>query len=205
MKRVPTIIALALGLLVIASACNSTDSLFDEANEHTNQGMTHLVSATQYSQNGDQERAQEELDLSKSEFRQAIAKFEEVLTREPEHVSAMINMGAAYYNLGELDKAIAQYEQALELEPDDAGVHSNLAAAYFQLGDTQGALREYELAAHLDPDMAEAHFGLGVTYMILNQPDEAIDAFERFQALDDGDDPIASQQAGQYLQQLREE
>lgn len=183
---------------------SNTSFRFEIGNAHTAEGMRHLVNATEYSRTGDQERAQEELNLSESEFGEAARMFETVLGIDPEHTAAMVNLGAVYYSLGQLDKAINQYQQALELEPNDAGIHSNLAAAFFQKNDMSRALTEYQLAVELDPTLAEAHFGLGVTYMLLERPDEAILAFETFQALDDGEDPIASQQAAEYLQQLGE-
>ncbi len=205
MKRLSMALGLALFIVVFVSACGGTAALFDEANEHADQGMRHLADATQYSQAGDEEAAQEELQQSESEFKEAVAKYEEILRAEPEHTSAMVNLGTVYYNLGQLAKATEQYRRALELEPDDAGTHSNLAAALFQLNDVDGALHEYLLAVELDPNLAEAHFGLGVVYLQLNQPDKATTAFETFQDLDQGTDPIASQQAEQYLQQLKHE
>jgi Flp pilus assembly protein TadD len=224
MKRMAAVIGWILGTLLVVSACGASPaptvdtkeppstagesstsaSLFERANEHANVGMSHLVAAAQYSQAGDQEAMQEEVRLANDEFGQAVTMFEELLAREPEHVSAMVNLGAVYYNLGDLDQAIAQYERALELEPDDAGIHSNLAAAHFQNGTLDQALSEYQQAVELDPTLAEAHFGLGVTYSEMGIDDKAIEAFERFQALDKGTDPIASQQAVLHLQRLRD-
>lgn len=201
-KQGAAVIGSTLFIAVLLSACGNTASLFDQANEHTNQGMRYLANATQFSQVGDEDAADEALRLSESEFKEAAAKYEEILRAEPENSSAMINLGAAYYNLGQLERAIDQYRRALDLEPGDAGIHSNLAAALFQSGDLAEALREYQSAVELDPDLAEAQFGLGVVYLQLEQPDKAATAFERFQELDQGTDPIASQQAEQYLQRL---
>jgi tetratricopeptide (TPR) repeat protein len=133
----------------------------------------------------------------------AIAEYEAVLDVEPDNASALTNLGVVYYNTGELELAIEQYEKAIEIAPKDADIRSNLAAALVQVNQLERALDEYSLAVELDPDLFEAHFGLGVVYALMGDNEKAIEAFEAFQALDTGKDPMATQQAQQYLQQLR--
>ena len=137
------------------------------------------------------------------EFDQAIVEYLALLELDPEHVSALTNLGVAYYSTGQLEEAIKQYESARELEPDDADIRSNLAAAYVQMGRLDDALEQYLKAIELKADLAEAHFGLGVVYLQLGQTQESIKAFEAFQSHDSGNDTIATEQAEQYLQQLR--
>ena len=137
------------------------------------------------------------------QFEQAIVEFEAALDEDPKFVSARINLGVAYYQLGRLDEAIVQYQKAIELEPEDADIHSNLAAAYVQMSQLDEALQEYLIAVELNPELAEAHFGLGVVYSQNGKIDEAIQAIERFQDLDTGADPTATGLAKQYLQQLK--
>jgi Flp pilus assembly protein TadD len=137
------------------------------------------------------------------EFEQAIAEFEAVLEKEPENISALSNLGVVYYNLGRLDEAIAQYQKAIELAPQDADIHSNLAAAYVQQEQLDTALTEYQAAVGLNPNLAEAHFGIGVIHLQKGEKDLAIVAFEMFQELDKGQDPMASDLAEQYLEQLK--
>lgn len=137
------------------------------------------------------------------EYDKAIAEFEAALKRDPKNVSAMSNLGVVYYHLGRLDEAIAQYQKAIELAPEDADIRSNLAAAYVQKGELDSALEQYQAAVNANPQLAEAHFGLGVVYQQMGKTAEAIQAFEKFQTLDAGKDPTASDLAKQYLQQLK--
>ena len=65
------------------------------------------------------------------------------------------------------------------------------------------ALQQYLRAVELQPDLAQAYFGLGVVHMQQGRIDEAIQAMERFQQLDKGTDPTASELAEEYLQQLK--
>jgi Flp pilus assembly protein TadD len=137
------------------------------------------------------------------QFEDAIAEYQAALAAAPDHVSAMTNLGVAYYNTGQLEKAIAQYQAALDIAPNDADIHSNLAAAHVQVGDLDAALQEYQKAVELDPDLAQARFGLGVVYAELGEDAKAIEAFEQFQALDAGQDPMATDLARQYLEELK--
>lgn len=136
-------------------------------------------------------------------FEEAIAEYQAVLAAQPDHVSAMANLGVAYYNDGQFEAAIAQYERALRIAPDEADIHSNLAANYVQVGELDAALQEYQKAVELQPDLSQAYFGLGVVCAELGEKAKAIEAFEEFRALDTGQDPVATDLAGQYLEQLR--
>lgn len=154
------------------------------------------VSAEEHFQKGNEFTEAQEYD-------KAIVEFEAALNEDPEHISAMVNLGVVYYQVGRLDEAIEQYQKAIELKPEDADSHSNLAAAYVQKDQLQKALEEYQRAVDLDPELAEPNFGLGVVYFKLGRAEEAVQAFERFQELDTGKDQTATDQAEQYLQLLR--
>jgi len=137
------------------------------------------------------------------DFEGAAAEFQAVLDKDPGNVSAMTMLGVTYYHLQRLDEAIARYQQAIELAPGDADIHSNLAAAYVQRQELDRALEEYQAAIRLNPKLAEAHFGLGVIHLEAGNKEEAIHAFESFQQYDQGQDPLATGYAEQYLEQLR--
>ena len=141
--------------------------------------------------------------MQSGQFDKAIPEFEAVLQMQPEQVSALTNLGVAYYNVGRLDDAIAQYQKALALAPGDADIHSNLAAAYVQKSQLDQALAEYQKAIDINPELHQAYFGLGVVHLQLGKNDEAIAAFESFLKYDDGTDQLATDQANQYLQQLK--
>ena len=138
------------------------------------------------------------------EFDKAIAAYKLVLGADPENVSALTNLGVAYYSTGNLEESISSYLEALEVSSeDDADIRSNLAAAYVQTGKFENALEQYQKAVELKPELAEAHFGLGVVYVQLQDSESAIAAFLKFQEVDTGSDVIATEQAQQYLDQLR--
>ena len=184
-STIPALVVVLVGLSVLSCADSVT-----EAEERFAQG-------NEYAKGG-------QLD-------EAIAEYEAVLEAEPENVSALTNLGVVYYQKGDLDTAIDHYVRAIGISPEDADIHSNLAAAYMQkyltsMGteDLERSREEYQTAVNLNPDLAEAHYGLGVVYVQTGQVDKAIESFETFQALDSGQDPMASEQAEKFLQQLKD-
>jgi Flp pilus assembly protein TadD len=182
---------LCLSIVLALAACGTAAPA-----EEPEAAKEHFELGNDYSQNG--------------EFEKAVEEYKKVLELEPQDVDAISNLGVAYYNLGQLDEAIEQYSKAIEIAPEDADIHSNLAAAHVQKYQLSGAsdqlesaLDEYTEAIELEPNLAEAHFGLGVVYILLQRNDDAILAFVRFQELDTGKDPLATENAVQYLEQLR--
>ena len=143
-------------------------------------------------------------------FEEAAEEYEKALELEADNVDVMSNLGVTYYRLGKLDEAIEVYNKAIATAPEDADIRSNLAAAYVQKQGPEGgtdylnmALEQYQKAIELEPDLAEAHYGAGTVYALLQQNEEAIQEFEKFQALDKGDDPRATENAAAILEQLR--
>jgi Flp pilus assembly protein TadD len=177
-RKLVSFLSIVVLILLVLAACGDTVS----PDEHFQKG-------NEAAQAGD--------------YEQAIVEFEAVLEKEPENVSAMSNLGVVYYNLGRLDEAIEQYQKAIEIAPEDADIHSNLAAAYVQQNQLDKGLEEYQAAVDLNPRLAEAFFGLGVVYLQTGDADGAIQAFEKFQELDTGKDPMATDLAEQYLEQLK--
>ena len=144
------------------------------------------------------------------QFAEAAEEYEKVLELEPDNVDVMSNLGATYYRLGKLDEAIEVYTKAIDIAPKDADIRSNLAAAYVQKQGPEGgtdyldmALEQYQKAIELQPELAEAHYGAGTVYALLERTEEAIRAFEKFQELDKGTDPRATESAQAILDRLR--
>ncbi len=213
MRRTQSITILLSMILITAlmlSACGSTESATKKGAEYIKQGDEFFRAGTQLLQSGETDKAEAEFQKAEAEYEKAVAEFKKALEEDPNNVELLTDLGTAYYKTFNLDEAIIHYEKALALAPEDASIHSNLAAAHmqkFQMTGNQAelnkALEGYQAAVGYEPDLAEAYFGLGVVYITLGRNAEAIQAFEKFQELDKGQDPIATDQAKQYLQQLK--
>jgi tetratricopeptide (TPR) repeat protein len=74
------------------------------------------------------------LEASKrKDFETAITNFEKVVSKEPENVSALVNLGNAYYENKYFGKAILNYEKALKIQPTDVEISQNIEACYSAL------------------------------------------------------------------------
>lgn len=78
--------------------------------------------------------------------------FNKALEREPEYVSALVNLAAMEYEVwGKTDAATAHLRRALELDPGNARARANLAIALFNKREYEAAIREMMRAIESDP------------------------------------------------------
>jgi Tfp pilus assembly protein PilF len=64
---------------------------------------------------------------SSADYAARAAELEAVLAAEPSNTDAMLELGVAYFNTGQIERAAAQWNKVAELAPDSA-------AAWFNLG-----------------------------------------------------------------------
>jgi Flp pilus assembly protein TadD len=89
--------------------------------------------------------------------REAIAKYEFALSRNPALTEAEFLLGVAWNDLGDVDKSIAHYERALALDPTNAKSESNLAGLLATKGLLKEARVRYEHSLSLNPNLQIAH------------------------------------------------
>lgn len=96
---------------------------------------------------------------------QARRAYEKVLELEPEHASALGNLGRLLHDEGELEAAVVHYRRALEASGGDDPVSAfNLGLALEDLGRDRAAADAYNAALTIDPGFADAHFNLSRVY-----------------------------------------
>jgi Flp pilus assembly protein TadD len=114
-------------------------------------------------------------DLGRTD--EAIEKFRNAISINPNYAKAYNNLGVAYGKKGQNDKKIQALNIALKLEPDFAKAHNNLGNAYAREGRIDEAIEEYRVALRLKPDYANAYSNLGAVYASQGRIDEAIEEF----------------------------
>jgi tetratricopeptide (TPR) repeat protein len=126
-----------------------------------------------------------------SQFRAAIAEFQQVLAEFPEHADSWKFVGLAYYQLKEYEPAVAPLEKALALKKNEGKTDTDIMQA---LGRVHIALQNYDQArpyfetlARQQPQVAVNHYMLGVIYANLNRGAEADAAFRQAVKLDPKD------------------
>lgn len=114
----------------------------------------------------------------------AIEAYEHVLSVNPRHLDAVINLGMLYYEQADLEKALGCFQRAVELYPQSAIAHFNLGSALDEIGQIDRARRHLRLAVRLEDDYADAHYNLAFVCDKLGAPAEARKHWERYVALD---------------------
>ena len=116
---------------------------------------------------------------------EAIAAYEQVLSRRPDLPNSWYNLGLLQRRAGKLDSALASYGRALTLgvsAPEE--VHLNCGVIYMELGQEEAAERELRNALRLNPVYAPALLNLANLCEDLGRRAEACDFYRRILALE---------------------
>jgi TolB protein len=122
----------------------------------------------------------------RSEFKEAIALYQEMANQAPEDVRPQIGWAWALLLDGQARQALTHALHAVELDPVDAEAMAVLARAYAESGDLAHALGMAQNAVQIDPSSASAHTALAQSYLLQGQLQEAVQEAE--QALSRGAD-----------------
>lgn len=84
---------------------------------------------------------------------EAVAKFGEVLARDPTFAEAWNKRATVYYLQGEFEKSLADCEVVLRLNPVHFGALSGMGLNHLQLDHLEQALGAFEGALHVNPNL----------------------------------------------------
>jgi tetratricopeptide (TPR) repeat protein len=127
----------------------------------------HLHMARIYSNNGDEEKALQELTTE--------------LDLYPKDTPARVEMGELLLKMGRSERAVEHLIQAEKEAPGVPLVHYTLAKAYRARSQMREAVKAAQRCVELDPDFAEGHYVLGQLYQETGQPDLVRREMEVFQ------------------------
>ncbi len=91
---------------------------------------------------------------------EAIDYFLRVTNLTPDNSTGHLNLGSAYYMIGEFENAAIAWQRAVELFPSQVA-YANIGASYFFLGRFEEAIEMYQRAIELAPDDFETWGALG--------------------------------------------
>jgi tetratricopeptide (TPR) repeat protein len=95
---------------------------------------------------------------------QAIENYQRVVELAPDWIEAHINLGVAYYQMGQLSDARAAFRAAVELDPLNGISRYNLGCTLEELGEFEEAIDHLRRAARAMPAHADVHFNLALAY-----------------------------------------
>lgn len=87
---------------------------------------------------------------------------------------------------GDYPGAVKAYTEAIKRNPDEAKIFSNRAAAYSKLMEFNLAMKDCDKCIELDPNFIKGHLRKGHICIALKNYQKAIEAFEKAQSLDSG-------------------
>ena len=102
--------------------------------------------------------------LQENKYTEAIALYEEILTRNPSIITAYPGLIKCYAALADLEGGGAFIESLYLEDPDNAGINYGMGYALYRQKNYQAASGYFERAIKLDPDLAEAWNNRAVIY-----------------------------------------
>ncbi len=115
---------------------------------------------------------------------QAIATYEQVLTIDPKHAAAHINLGTLHYNRQDYALAEEHYRKAIEADPRYALAHFDLGNVLDETGRVAEAIITYNTALQLAPTYADAHYNVALAYEKIKEPRKALRHWQAYLRLD---------------------
>jgi len=104
------------------------------------------------------------LFASSGTYAQAIPRLETAMHQDPANQAILVNLAAAYKNVGKSAAAMDLLRQALKVKPS-ADLYSALAGLEEDSGQYVEAVQSYQHAVELDPANEQNYFNLGMEYL----------------------------------------
>ncbi len=141
------------------------------------------------------------VDLARKDGRAAVARFDRVLARRSDYLSALVGRGQALESLGRDDDAIQAFQAALALDPSLPDIGRRVEVLKFrtvqravvearqaaQAGRTDEAVRAYQSAIASSPESAFLYRELAAIERDRGDEEGALGHYRRAAALDPGD------------------
>jgi tetratricopeptide (TPR) repeat protein len=96
-------------------------------------------------------------------FKQAEKQYQQILTKSPNNVYSLSNLGVVFFRNGKLKAAELTLKKAIAIAPKDEFTHTTLGIVYYQQSKFDDALSELTKSLALNPKSATAHNYLGIT------------------------------------------
>ncbi len=108
-----------------------------------------------------------------------VAALEQAGREDPNNADIKVQIGNAYYDMGQYQKAAQAYEESLKLRPENPGVETDLATCYHELGQDDKALSTLDRVLQSHPNFPQALFNKGIVLQVgKNDPKAAVAVWE---------------------------
>jgi tetratricopeptide (TPR) repeat protein len=122
--------------------------------------------------------------LSVEETEAGLSQFRRVLTMQPSHVPAMLQLAFQLIKEGRYEEALPHAENAVLAEPEFFAARNALGRVLLELGQTDRAIAELERAARLAPNSVQTYFSLARAYQRAGRTEDVKRARDTFMKLE---------------------
>ena len=102
-------------------------------------------------------------NFEKGKYRAAEKQYQEILTKAPNNLYSLCNLGVVYFRSGKWKAAELTLKKAVALAPKDEFAHTTLGIVYYRQSKFDDAITELTTALGINPKSATAHNYLGIT------------------------------------------
>lgn len=134
-----------------------------------------------------------------SDFSEKETALKNVLSQNPEDVSAWSQLGHLYFDTKQYTNAIDAYQKALAIEPGNADVLTDLGIMYRKSNQPLESIKSFDKAIAADPKHEQARFNKGIVLINdLDDQESALAVWEELLSIN----PIFMSSRDQSLDQL---
>lgn len=114
-----------------------------------------------------------------------IKALKDIVTKDPQNLSAWVELGNLYFDTNQPREAIDAYQRYLALKPDNPDVRTDMGIMYRKLGQFDRAIEEFRKAAQADPKHLNSRYNIGIVLLHDKQDIRgAIRAWEDYMKVD---------------------
>jgi Flp pilus assembly protein TadD len=106
-------------------------------------------------------RAKNNFDHGK--YRSAEKQYQDILTKSPNNLYSLSNLGVVYFRTGRLKAAELMLKKSVAIAPKDEFSHTTLGIVFYRQAKFDDALAELTKALAINPKSSTAHNYLGIT------------------------------------------
>lgn len=142
-------------------------------------GMTQQQAPAAGGMTGQQQLPEGHPPIDETAMKQEIARFEDILKKDPENKDAIVALGNLYFDINQFDKASGYYEKAVAADPKNVNLITDLGTCYLRTNDYGKALEYYNRSLAIDPNHFQTLMNLGIARMATGDRKGAAEVWEK--------------------------
>jgi Tfp pilus assembly protein PilF len=148
-------------------------------------------------------RLRADILIAEKKLDDAVVTLKQALALNPRDLQLLTGLGRIYMEKRDFVSAEKTFQAALQLDQKNLVVWKNLSSTYYLAGNCPAALGALDVIAKSEPPNAAAWFIRALCYDTLHQVKPALEAYQKFLALDEGKNPDQVWQAQERSKVLK--